>query len=123
LKQGRVYLPKAVIPPGQQSNHFVVVLTNNGILNRLQQSGGFILVALIRNAISNRGNQVKLIPIHSVPVTRADLSFLSHDSIIETHQLFHLPLQELTGTRGKALGDLPDQILATVLVGAKKLLN
>jgi len=123
LKQGRVYLPRAIIPPRQQTTHFVVVLTSNGILNRLQQSGGFVVTALIRSATSSRGNRVNLIPIHSIPVTVAQLGFLSHDSIIETHQLFHLPLQELTGSNGRLLGDLPDQILAEVLAGARRLLS
>lgn len=123
MKQGRVYLPQAIIPPGQQTTHFVVVLTNNGILNRIQLSGGFVVTALIRSAVSSRGTRVNLLPIHSIPVTRAELPFLSHDSIIETHQLFHLPLQELTGTNGRQLGDLPAQILAATLVGARRLLN
>lgn len=123
MKQGRVYIPKTILPPGQATKHFIVVITNDLILRKLAANqNSFAVVAIIRSAINQSGRAVPLIPMHSVPVSPKDLSGLSHDSIVETHQLFHMPLVELNPARNPVLGDLSKPILEQVLSGARALL-
>jgi hypothetical protein len=123
MKQGRIYIPKTILPPGQVTKHFIVVLTSDLILKRLAASqNSFAVVAIIRSAVNQSGRPVPLVPMHSVPISPSDVPNLTHDSIIETHQLFHMPIAELNPARNPILGDLPKPILAQVLSGARALL-
>jgi hypothetical protein len=124
MKQGRVFRPpSAILPPRQAKTHFVVVISNNSSLTRVKTSanGGFVVVAIIRSAKNEAGNPVKMVLGHSFPLTPTDLPKLSHDSIIETHQLFHIRSSELTPAN--TLGDLPDSILQQALLGAQRLVG
>ena len=125
MKQGRVFIPRNIFPPGQKTIHYVVILSNDFILKRMaaSQQGGFVVVGIIRSAVNQSGNRVKLVPGHSFPLGSAELSSLSHESIIETHQLFSLHSSEFHSSRSKHIGDLPKEILHSVLEGAQRLLG
>lgn len=122
MVQGRVYFPGTILPPKQATRHRIVVLTKRTIINtHAHQSRSFVMVALIRSAHHQNGQPVRLMPLHSIPLRVRDHSWLEHDSIVETHQLFHLATQELRDPRNRPLGDLPPHLLEQVLDGAQAL--
>src|ERR1700737_20818 len=90
--RGEVFFPDVTLPPGQDVPHRCVVLSPN---NLIATQGGrrlFVNVAIIRSATTQQGRSVPLVPGHSIRVTTTELPCLQNDSIIETHQLFALPL-------------------------------
>ena len=117
--RGEVYFPKTTLPPGQATTHRCVILSSNFLLGQHGGRNLFVNVALIRSAVSRTGRPVFLIPGHSFPVTRTELSFLSQDSIIETHQIFAVPIQEFSSQT--PVGRLPPVLLQKVLEGVRRL--
>lgn len=126
MKQGRVYFPPITLPPGQETNHRIVVLSNNQVINRSSYNQ-FLVCAIIRNAVNQSGGRVSLVPGHTIPVSTNDFAgsgnVISHDSLIETHQLFHVSKQDLSNPSVRHLGDLNPDKLVEVLNGAKKLVS
>src|SRR5687768_8888619 len=92
--RGEVLFPQVKLPPGQEVPHRCVILSPNGFISS-QWNGYFVSVAILRSAFSRKGSQVRLVPGHSIWVSASELPFLTNDSIIETHQLFSLPLRAL----------------------------
>ncbi len=127
MKQGRIYIPPLTYPPGKKIPHRILILSNSAIINR-SRPGSFLVCAIIRSSISQQtGKAVTLVPNHSIPITVKDcISFnpnftvLDHDSVIETHQLFHVSCDYLINQSVKALGDLNSDKLQEVLNGARK---
>lgn len=116
--QGQVYNPKQIIPPGQQKHHRVVVVTNSNLAARPNLQ--FLMVALIRSAIQQGTNRpVGLVIGHSVPLPANSIASLPFDSIVETHQLFAIPVNEFKGLQ--ADGKLPDNVMDDVLAGCRKI--
>ena len=129
MKQGRVYFPGAILPPEQATHHRVVILSNSAIINR-SRSGSFLTCAIIRSAKNQTGRAVQAVPGHSIPVKSTDFislrkegQVLKHDSIIETHQIFHISWDSLNDPMNRALGDLDPLKLQEVLTGARRLLT
>lgn len=125
MRQGRVYFPPITLPPGQETDHRIVVLSNNQVINR-SANNQFLVCAIIRSAINQSGRPVGRVPGHTIPVSQIDFvgtGVISHDSLIETHQLFHVSKQDLSGPSVRYLGDLNTDKLREVLDGAKKLLS
>jgi hypothetical protein len=117
--RGEVYFPKNTFPPGSADAHRIIVLSSNNVLSN---SGNALHVsfAIIRSAKNKKGEPVRAIPLHSVPVGPADLpQCLTNDSLVETHQLFSIPLGELNQLR--PLDRLAGTKLAEVLKGARQL--
>lgn len=131
MKQGRVYFPPIVLPPRSTTNHRIIVLSNDTLITRCQRMRSFFLLcAIIRSAINQNGNPVIPIPGHSIPVSSADFTSLvagaqviQNSSIIETHQLFHVPMSALTNPANRPIGDLEPTKLEAVLAGARRVLN
>lgn len=131
MKQGRVYFPQTILPPGSSTNHRIIVLSNDSVIaNGQRMSSFFLTCAIIRSATDQSGRPVRPIPGHSIPVDVADFhsliagnSVIQHPSIIETHQLFHISMALLTNPLNRALGDLNTTKLQAVLAGARKLLS
>lgn len=117
--RGEVYIPRAALPPGQATTHRCVILSNNFLIGQHGGRNLFVNVALIRSAVSQSGRPVSLVPGHSFRVTPKDLPFLSHESIIETHQIFAVPIQDFLGRA--AQGNFPPVLLQKVLEGARRL--
>lgn len=128
MKQGRVYFPPVTLPPGQETNHRIVVLTNNQIINRISQNQ-FLLCAIIRSSVNQSGKPVIQVPGHTIPVNPSDFTssqegaVISHESLIETHQLFHIQKQAFSSPSVRSLGDLSQGKLQEVLSGAKRLVG
>ena len=126
MKQGRVYFPPIKLPPGQETDHRIVVLSNNQVINRTSPNQ-FLLCAIIRSAVNQSGRPVSRVPGHTIPVSQSDFVgsgvVISHDSLIETHQLFHVSKQDLSNSSVRYLGDLSPDKLREVLAGAKKLVS
>lgn len=127
MRQGRIYFPPIKLPPGQETEHRIVVLTNSHLINKIG-ANQFLVCALIRSATNKSGQRVSLIPGHTIPVNPLDFIPLSanqpviyHDSLIETHQLFHISKQSLSDPSVKALGDLKSEKLHEVLAGSQRL--
>jgi hypothetical protein len=123
--RGQVYFSgKTVLPPGQMTPHRFVIVSHSAILatsgNRV-----FANVALIRSAKRADGSPVRLMPGHSIPVTPKEVSSLQHDSIIETHQLFAVPLDLFQGSGARIglapIDTLPGPLLSRVLEGCRRL--
>jgi hypothetical protein len=118
--QGEVYFPSNVLPPHQAKKHRVVILTNSTLL--ALHSNLFIVVAIIRSAVTDSGKNVSLIPLHSIPITPEKIGpIISHNSVIETHQLFALPRTSFE--KDKSLGRLPNDVLTQVLRGAQRTIS
>ena len=127
MKQGRVYFPQGILPPGQLTSHRIIVLSGNLVIARLRP-GSFLACAIIRSALNQAGRSVAMVPGHSIPVDADDFTsmqingqVIQHDSIIETHQLFHISIADFSTPRVRALGDLNSAKLSDVLAGARKL--
>jgi len=116
--RGEVYFPSGVLPPHQSMPHRCVVLSSNSVIAQ-QGRNLFVNVALIRSAVQQSGKPVPLIPGHSFPVRQVDLPFLTNDSIIETHQIFAVAIQEFQGRNAE--GRLQPPLLQRVLEGARRL--
>lgn len=131
MKQGRVYFPQTILPPGSSTNHRILILSNDSVIAHCQRMPSFFLVcAIIRSAINQSGQPVRPIPGHSIPVDPNDFnplvagnSVIQHSSIVETHQLFHVSMAQLTNPLNRALGDIDTMKLQAVLAGARKLLS
>lgn len=131
MKQGRVYYPQTILPPGSITNHRIIVLSNDSVIAHGQRMRSFFLVcAIIRSAINQSGQQVRPLPGHSIPVDPSDFnplmvddSVIQHSSIVETHQLFHVSMAQLNNPKNRAMGDLDPMKLQAVLAGARKLLS
>ncbi len=126
MKQGRVYFPPMTLPPGQETDHRIIVLSNNQVINR-SSPNQFLVCAIIRSAVSQSGRRVNLVPGHTIPVNPTDFigsgNVINHESLIETHQLFHVSKQSLSNPSVRALGELTPEKLKAVLDGAKKLMS
>jgi len=128
VKQGRVYFPPVTLPPGQSTDHRIIILSSDLVINRIS-SNQFLVCAIIRSAVNQEGRKVGMVPGHTIPVFPSDfksstgMSVILHDSLVETHQLFHIAKQDLSRPLVRALGDLNPNKLQAVLSGAKMLLS
>lgn len=116
--RGEVYFPDTKLPPGQDIAHRCVVLSPNALL-ATQGNRIFVNVAIIRSAVAQNGRRVNLVPGHSILVTPRELPCLTHDSFIETHQIFAIALAQFSQKR--PVGRLPPKVLDQVLDGARRL--
>ena len=118
-RRGEVYYPTTVLPPGTPTKHMVVLVSPTAQLQNAQKS--FVSVVLIRSVADPLTGAVRpLGPMgHAFRITPKQCPFLRHDSIIETHQLLALPLQELIPLRPE--GSIPDDVLDKVLESIRRL--
>ena len=115
--RGNVYFPKTVLPPGSENSHRCVILSNTPKHHGNQV---FLMVAIIRSERHKDKSLVHRIPVHSIPLlVKENPSFLKHDSILETHQLFAINEQEFRFI--KLLGALSAVKLEEALAGARRL--
>lgn len=120
--RGEVYFPDQTLPPGQDTPHRCVVLSSTNLMATQPNTQGnrlFVTVALIRSATHKGGAAVRLVRGHSIPISATDYSFLQHDSIVETHQLFAIELDVLK--KKKPVGKIADPVLTDILKGARQL--
>lgn len=69
-----------------------------------------------------KGNRpVRRVIGHSILLPANTIQSLPHDSLIETHQLFSIPLKEFQGIGPD--GTLPSDLLEEVLEGARLLFS
>jgi len=111
--RGQIYSPKKNYPPGSPQWHRLLVLSPSGLMS----SGGsslFVMTAVIRSHHSG----VRLVPGHSIPVPAGLVAALPLASVVETHQLFALPVSELAG---RPDGQLPRDLVEAALAGARRL--
>jgi hypothetical protein len=123
-KQGEIYKVDTILPPNQADNHYFLVLTNSGhIRNHSHPTNRYCLTGcIVRSATNKKGAKVKEIKGYSFLITPQEFPFLQHDSIIETHQIFHLDIKEFDKTTTKCLGRVNDQSkLQNILDSAKSL--
>lgn len=111
--RGQVFSPKKNYPPGSPQWHRLVVLSPNALMARTGASL-FIMTAVIRSHHAG----VRLVPGHSIPLPANTVAVLPFASVIETHQLFALPLSDFLG---RPDGQLPKSVLDDVLAGARLL--
>lgn len=116
--RGQVFWPTALLPPGQSTKHQCVVLSNSKINSLAGKSGVFLVVAIIRSATNQSGAPVRLVMGHSIPIPAGALPSITHDSILETHQLF--ALNSKTFGRNDLIGALPQALLEQALEGARR---
>jgi hypothetical protein len=122
--RGEVYFPKTPLPPGQPSLHPCVVLSPTNLIATQPNTPNnrfFVTVALIRGATHRSGAPVRPIMGHSIPITPTDVSALAKPSIVETHQLFAVALDDLL--RLKNVGRVTGPLLDDILAGARRLLT
>ncbi|MBI4403725.1 MAG: type II toxin-antitoxin system PemK/MazF family toxin [Deltaproteobacteria bacterium] len=122
--RGEVYFPAKNLPPDQDTPHRCVVLSPTNLMAHHPNVKGnklFVVVAIIRSATHQSGTPVRLVPGHSVPITVTDFSFLDHDSIVETHQLFAVELDVFR--RKHPMGRISGQVLTDILRGAQRLFS
>lgn len=116
--QGQVYALKNILPPGQPNWHRIVVLSRNYALSA--SGATFAMVGIIRSA--NKNNRpVRRVIGHSILLPGGTISTLPDDGLIETHQLFAIPLLEFQKVSPD--GNLPQTILEEVLEGARLLFS
>lgn len=116
--RGEVYYPDKNLPPGQDIKHACVILSPNNLIGQFGRNL-FVNVALIRSAFDQRGRPTRPVPGHSILITPQDLSSLTNDSYVETHQLFAVPLQQFQYKQ--PVGRLSQTALDLVLEGARRL--
>jgi hypothetical protein len=122
--RGDVYFPNTTLPPGQQTPHRVVVLSPTTLISTQPNTVNnrfFVMVAIIRSAKHQSGAQVRPVMGHSISIGPNDLPALGHASYIETHQLFAVPVDQLT--RNKHVGKITGQLLDDALAGARRLFS
>ncbi len=120
VNRGQAFWPaKIKLPPGSATTHRAVVLTSN---NMLAKRAGWVLIAIIRSATHQDGRPVRAVPMHSILLTAQECaSWLTVDSYLETHQLFHYPVAFLQ--KETPLGKIPIPKLNAALSGAKLLFD
>ena len=120
VNRGQVFWPaKIKLPPGSAKTHRAAVISSN---NMVARGAGWVLIAIIRSAKYQDGRQVRPVPMHSILLTPNECgSWLAVDSYLETHQLFHYPVDLLQ--KDKPLGMLPKPKLDDALTGAKLLFD
>ena len=120
ISRGQAFWPANIkLPPGSATTHRALVLTSN---NMPAKGAGWVLIAIIRSAAHQDGRPVRPVPMHSILVTPQECgSWLTADSYIETHQLFHYPVSLLQND--KPLGTVPTAKLRDALSGAKLLFD
>ena len=120
ISRGQAFWPaKITLPPGSATTHRAVVLTSN---NMLAKGAGWVLIAIIRSAKHQDGRPVRPVPLHSILLTPQECgTWLTADSFIETHQLFHYPVSLLQND--KPLGNVPLAKVKDALSGAKLLFD
>jgi len=116
--RGQAFWPaKLKLPPSKATAHRAVVLTSNTMPNL---GAGWVLIAIIRSAKRQDGTPTRPVPMHSIHLTAQECGpWLTADSYIETHQLFHYPVSLLKADA--PLGKIPTAKLKDALLGAKLL--
>lgn len=119
--RGEVYFPDATLPPNQSIPHRCVVLSPDHLTGGFSNKFLFVNVAIIRSATDKLGNPVPVVPGHSIRVTPKDLPRLQHDSYVETHQIFAIPLRAFSTKN--LVGKLPAQLMGRVLEAVRLLFS
>jgi hypothetical protein len=119
--RGEVYFPDATVPPNQSIPHRCIVLSPDHLTGGLGNKLLFVNVAIIRSATDRLGNPVPVVQGHSIRITPQDLPRLRHDSYVETHQIFAIPLSAFSAKN--LIGKLPAQLMNRVLDGVRLLFS
>jgi hypothetical protein len=137
-KQGNVYYISSILPPESSGNtkpHYFLCLMNSSHIRNFQHpsrnKGFFVLGCIIRSAVSSTtGKLVPLVQGYSFKIQPTEYSFLKHDSIVETHQLFHVHYPEFDHTQTREMGSLympndkeDSTLMNSILDASKSLLN
>ncbi len=136
-KQGGVYYIPQILPPqgnrANPKNHYFVCLMNSNHIGSYQHPSKnpffSVLGCIIRSQVNTEtGKKVGLIQSYSFPILASDYSFLKHDSIVETHQLFHVHYPVFEDPNTQCIGSLympndknDPQLMSEILEAAQSL--
>lgn len=119
--RGSIFYLNQILPPGSSTNHRIIVLSPTSLISRQPNTKNnkfFVMVAIIR---TQKENMPKVMG-HSIDITPNDITggqAIDTNSVVETHQLFHMSLDSFN--RQQPIGQVKKDKLEEILHGARRL--